>query len=204
MKCLRGWRQWIPVRVASLNCATSEASRLMKPLRFFTFPPKPYCGNGIWPRPGFMGPLRITMQMTPENWKQVKALFESVLDQPPAQRPEFLREKCPDDAIRREVEKLLENYAEAGNFLSVPAMNPRVAIPREVPDTRPIGDSSSGAPSGAATSAAVRLGEALGNYRIVSRLGEGGMGQVWLAEQTGPLQRQVALKLIRVGLYDDS
>jgi eukaryotic-like serine/threonine-protein kinase len=144
------------------------------------------------------------MQMTPENWKQVKALFESVLDQPPAQRPEFLREKCPDDAIRLEVEKLLENYAEAGNFLSVPAMNPRVAIPREVPDTRPIGDSSSGAPSGAATSAAVRLGEALGNYRIVSRLGEGGMGQVWLAEQTGPLQRQVALKLIRVGLYDDS
>jgi eukaryotic-like serine/threonine-protein kinase len=141
------------------------------------------------------------MDMTPESWKQVKELFESALDQPPAQRPDFLRERCPDDGLRREVEKLLENYVEAGNFLSTPAMNPRVAIPREIPGTNPIGDSNS---EGVVTSAAVRLGEALGNYRILSRLGEGGMGQVWLAEQTGPLQRQVALKLIRVGLYDDS
>ena len=144
------------------------------------------------------------MDMTPENWKQVKELFDSALDQPPAQRPDFLRKQCPDDAIRREVEKLLENYSEAGTFLSTPAMNPRVAIPREVPDTHPIGDSSSGGMGGVATSAAVRLGEALGNYRILSRLGEGGMGQVWLAEQTAPLLRQVALKLIRVGMYDDS
>ena len=144
------------------------------------------------------------MQMTPESWKQVKELFESVLDQPPAQRPDFLKEQCLDDAMRREVEKLLENYAEAGSFLSTPAMNPRVAIPREIPDTRPIGDSSSGPTGGVAISAAIRLGEALGNYRILSRLGEGGMGQVWLAEQTAPLQRQVALKLIRVGMYDDS
>lgn len=144
------------------------------------------------------------MQMTPENWKLVKELFDSALDQPQAQRPDFLKEQCPDDAIRGEVEKLLENYVEAGAFLSTPAMNPRVAIPREIPDTNPVGDSSSGGTGGIATSAAVRLGEALGNYRILSRLGEGGMGQVWLAEQTGPLQRQVALKLIRVGLYDDS
>src|SRR5215469_77035 len=144
------------------------------------------------------------MEMTPESWKQVKELFESALEQPSAQRPDFLREQCPDDAMRREVEKLLENYAEAGTFLSTPAMNPRVAIPREIPDTHPIGDSSSAGTGSVATSAAVRLGEALGNYRILSRLGEGGMGQVWLAEQTAPLQRRVALKLIRVGMYDDS
>ncbi|SRR5579871_750147 len=144
------------------------------------------------------------MEMTPESWKQVKELFESALDQPPPQRPDFLRAQCPDDDIRREVEKLLENYVEAGNFLSTPAMNPRVAIPREIPDTNPIGDSGLGGTGGVATSAAVRLGEALGNYRILSQLGEGGMGQVWLAEQTAPLQRQVALKLIRVGMYDDS
>jgi serine/threonine protein kinase/tetratricopeptide (TPR) repeat protein len=145
------------------------------------------------------------MEMTPETWKQVKALLESALDLAPAQRADFLRQKCPDDAMRREVEKLLENHEKAGDFLSKAVMNPRVAIPREVPDTGSGGDfASSGSAAGTTSSAAARLGEALHNYRILSKLGEGGMGQVWLAEQTAPLRRQVALKLIRVGMYDDS
>jgi non-specific serine/threonine protein kinase/serine/threonine-protein kinase len=42
----------------------------------------------------------------------------------------------------------------------------------------------------------------IGPYKFLRRLGEGGMGQVWLAEQTDPVQRQVAVKLIRLGRYD--
>jgi eukaryotic-like serine/threonine-protein kinase len=44
----------------------------------------------------------------------------------------------------------------------------------------------------------------IGPYQLIRKLGEGGMGQVWLAEQTAPIHRQVALKLIRVGRYDDA
>jgi serine/threonine protein kinase/tetratricopeptide (TPR) repeat protein len=44
----------------------------------------------------------------------------------------------------------------------------------------------------------------IGRYRLLSQLGEGGMGQVWLAEQTAPVVRRVALKLIKAGRYDTS
>jgi serine/threonine protein kinase len=55
-------------------------------------------------------------------------------------------------------------------------------------------------------SAAERASErkSIGPYQLIRKLGEGGMGQVWLAEQTAPIKRQVALKLIRVGRFDDS
>src|ERR1700693_182512 len=50
------------------------------------------------------------------------------------------------------------------------------------------------------TSAAWDLGQTIGPYRLVKRLGQGGMGSVWLAEQTHPVRRKVALKLIKPGM----
>jgi eukaryotic-like serine/threonine-protein kinase len=44
----------------------------------------------------------------------------------------------------------------------------------------------------------------IGPFRLIRKLGEGGMGQVWLAEQSAPVKRQVALKIIKAGHYDDS
>ena len=53
--------------------------------------------------------------------------------------------------------------------------------------------------------AAVEAGQIFAQrFQLVRKLGEGGMGQVWLAEQTSPVRRQVALKLIKAGMYDDA
>ncbi len=48
------------------------------------------------------------------------------------------------------------------------------------------------------------VSKSLGPYHLIQKLGEGGMGQVWLAEQTVPVRRMVALKLIKGGMYDES
>jgi eukaryotic-like serine/threonine-protein kinase len=58
--------------------------------------------------------------------------------------------------------------------------------------------------SSSAAQAGAPLHGSVGPYHLIRKLGQGGMGQVWLAEQPAPLRRQVALKLIKAGLFDDS
>ena len=110
----------------------------------------------------------------------VESLFQQAIDLDPHQRSAFLDEHCAGDSdLRAAVEELLHFDAKAQSspdFLHSPASDVRAALP---------------------TPAAVPA--AIGRYRILRRLGEGGMGTVYEAEQDDP-RRTVALKVMRPGL----
>ncbi|MCI0685014.1 MAG: serine/threonine-protein kinase [Gemmataceae bacterium] len=114
--------------------------------------------------------------------QQAKAIFlEAVEKLDPDQWPAFLDQACagqPD--VRRRVETLLEAHREAGTA-DVRADDPQPA-------------------SADISSAAEQPGTIIGPYKLLEQIGEGGMGTVWMAQQTHPVKRVVALKLIKAGM----
>jgi non-specific serine/threonine protein kinase/serine/threonine-protein kinase len=125
--------------------------------------------------------------MQAELWKKVESLYQAVLAQPPEQRAAFIVEACPDDPqVRREVQSLLDEQADS--FLE---SSPLEALP----------PSSDQNPSAAPDQApGAMTGSMIGPYRLLQVIGQGGMGEVWLAEQKQPVRRRVALKLIKAGM----
>src|SRR5437867_8230137 len=116
--------------------------------------------------------------MTPERWQQVKQIFQSALERNPAERSAFLNQACADDpALRSEVESLISSHDQAGD--SIEAMAVEAATEMLASD-----------PAGPI------VGKQIGHYQVVSRIGRGGMGEVFLA-QDASLGRKVALKLLR-------
>src|SRR5882724_11930853 len=116
--------------------------------------------------------------MTPERWQQVKQIFQSALERNPAERSAFLNQACADDpALRSEVESLIASHDQAGD--SIEAMAAEAA-------TEMLGDEQPGP----------ILGKHISHYEVLSLLGRGGMGEVFLA-QDASLGRKVALKLLR-------
>jgi hypothetical protein len=115
----------------------------------------------------------------------VKAIFLAAVDrESPEERAAVLAERCGHDAaLRRRVEALLRAHDQPGNVLGTPAAGPEATvIPNSPPSSSPV-----------ETIIAER-------YRLVERIGEGGMGEVWVAKQKEPVKRRVALKLIKTGM----
>jgi len=108
-----------------------------------------------------------------------------------ADRAAYVAQACGDDAdLRARVEKLVAAHFRAGSFLEAPAPNlgPTGAV---LPPAPPV-------PVAAADAEGV--GTVIGPYKLLQAIGEGAMGSVFMAEQTQPVQRKVALKLIKPGM----
>src|SRR5215218_7830566 len=115
--------------------------------------------------------------MKNELWNQVSELFQSALILEQRDRTRYLENACGDnDELHRQVKSLLEAHesADGAGFIDAPAIEraARLLIKEET-----------------------IAGEVVGHYKIVKRLGAGGMGEVYLADDT-MLKRPVAIKVL--------
>jgi len=121
--------------------------------------------------------------MKPERWRQIERLYYAALERAPDERAAFLAEACAgDESLHGEVVSFIAAGDRVGSFLEAPA--------DEFAETV------------AAAPQQSLAGQILGHYRIVSLLGRGGMGEVFLGEDT-LLKRRVALKLLAARFTTD-
>ena len=116
--------------------------------------------------------------MSPERWQQVKQIFQSAIERAPSERDGFISEACAGDlALRSEVESLISSHDKSGD--SIEGIAVEAATELLVNDR-----------------GGIIVGKQIGRYEVLSRIGRGGMGEVFLAQDSS-LGRKVALKLLR-------
>ncbi|HMQ17033.1 MAG TPA: serine/threonine-protein kinase, partial [Phycisphaerae bacterium] len=115
-----------------------------------------------------------------------KDIFNDALELPAGERTAFLDRACGgDEGLRRKVEDLLAILEDAPRFMAAPT-------------------ASAGGEQAASAGAGPAVGEGpgsiIGRYKLLQLIGEGGFGSVFMAQQESPVQRRVALKIIKLGM----
>jgi serine/threonine protein kinase len=126
-----------------------------------------------------------------QRWESVKELLHQAMLLVPERRGAYLDEVCSSDvSLRAELESLLVAEEEVrSSFMQSPPVEELIGV----------------SPGGIEAGRGLEAGQIFSQrFQLVRKLGEGGMGQVWLAEQISPVRRQVALKLIKAGMYDEA
>jgi serine/threonine protein kinase len=111
----------------------------------------------------------------------VEEIFQVAVEKPPGERAAYLDAACAGNPeLRAQVEALVRSHEQAGSLLEKPLFQTASTIDHAPPSEGP--------------------GAQIGPYKLLQQIGEGGMGTVFMAEQTHPVQRNVALKVIKAGM----
>src|SRR5258708_5697878 len=130
----------------------------------------------------------------PSSQKERELFIQAMEKATPAERAAFLDAACGHDAaLRQRLELLFERFNPVDTFLEKPV----VSLPNANQDQlRAAGEDG---PATVVTSTMEQAGTVIGRYKLLEKIGEGGMGVVYMAEQDEPVRRRVALKIIKLG-----